>query len=218
MGWTLRLRSEKTPCVYFVRIYGSFMQTAKFLRESEPPEVKPTGSGSPYSGYKTVSITILSEERTWKEGTRESIRDTLKDPIISKLLHRSNLTTAQFETLLIDQLGNDIANKKLTRNEMAQLMRNQNGISRGALNRTLRQARQNVSEAIHTVLLLGYGGMIESPSLAPFVEASERLRSQISHLKELSPRNETVYRSAIEALLNSLEDAFHAIYARNRDV
>lgn len=194
------------------------MQKANFWRESTPPEVKLVRQRSPYSGYKTVSTTTLSEGRTWKEGTRESIRETLKDPIISKLLHRSNLTLAQFETLLIDQLGNDIANKKLTRTEMAQLMRNQDGISRGALNRTLRQARQNVSEAIHTVLLLGYGGMIESPSLAPLVEASERLRSQIAQLKELSAKDEPVYRSAIEALLNSLEDAFRAIYARNRDV
>lgn len=142
----------------------------------------------------------------------------VRDPIISKLLSRSNLTLAQFETLLIDQLGHDMANKKLTRDEMAQLMRNKNGISRGALNRTLRQARENTSEAIHTVLLLGYGGLIESPSLIPFVEASDQLRNQVAQLRNLGTGEAELYEANIEALLNRLEDAFQALYKRDRDV
>lgn len=124
---------------------------------------------------------------------------------------------AQFETLLIDQHGHDMANKRLTREEMAELVRNQKGISRGALNRTLRQARQNISEAVHTILLLGYGGMIESPSLAPFLEASEQLKSQTSQLRELAGKNDVLYVSTVERLLNSLEEAFEALYARTRD-
>ncbi|HEX4921754.1 MAG TPA: hypothetical protein VFV92_13575, partial [Candidatus Bathyarchaeia archaeon] len=96
----------------------------------------------------------MGQEATWREETRTSISDTLKDPVVSKLLPRSNLTLAQFETLLVDQHGHDMANKRLTREEMAELVRNQKGISRGALNRTLRQARQNISEAVHTILLL----------------------------------------------------------------
>jgi hypothetical protein len=143
--------------------------------------------------------------------------EILKDPIISKLLSRSNLTMAQFETLLVDQLGHDMANKKLTRAEMAQLMRNRKGISRGALNRTLKQARVNTSEAIHTVLLLGYGGLIESPSLMPFIEASEQLRGQVSQLKELTGGETVRYVAAVETILNRLEDAFNALYKRDRD-
>src|SRR3989449_3288808 len=122
----------------------------------------------------------------WHEGTRAVIVETLRDRILSALLERSNLTITQFETLLVDQLGHDMANKRLTRNEMAQLMRNAKGISRGALNRTLRQARENVSEAIHTILLLGYGGLIDTPALAPFVEASELLKSQMTQFAELA--------------------------------
>ena len=140
----------------------------------------------------------------------------MKDPIVSRLLTRSTLTRAQFETLLIDQLGHVLANKRLTRNEMARIMRNQRGISRGALNRTLRQARGNISEAIHTILLLGYGGLFESPSLAPFVEASEQLKSQTAQLRE-SVGQEGFYRASVEGLLSNLEEAFEALYGKTRD-
>lgn len=166
---------------------------------------------------KQYPLETLGQESTWREETRTSINDTLKDPVVSKLLSRSNLTVAQFETLLVDQHGHDMANKRLTREEMAELVRNQKGISRGALNRTLRQARQNISEAVHTVLLLGYGGMIESPSLAPFLEASEQLKSQTSQLRELAGKDNELYLSTLERLLDTLEEAFEALYARTRD-
>ncbi len=153
----------------------------------------------------------------WHEGTRRSVEQVLADPIVARLLTRSNLSKAQFETLLIDQLGHDMANKRLTRDEMARVMRKQGGISRGAMNRTLRQARKNISDSIHTVLLLGYGGLFESPSLAPFVEASEQLRSQTAQLRESSGENEKLYRTTLEPLLNNLEEAFNAIYGNHRD-
>src|SRR5207245_10373491 len=108
--------------------------------------------------------------------------ETLRDRILSALLQRSNLTKIQFETLLVDQLGHDIANKRLTRSDMAQLRRGQKGISRGSFNRTLRQARENVVEAIYTVLLLGYCRLTELPSIAPFLAASVRLNGQTAQI------------------------------------
>ncbi len=159
----------------------------------------------------------MTQTGTWREETRRSIREILEDPIIAKLLGRSNVTEVQFETLLIDQLGHDLANKRLTREEMAQITRKRKEISRGALNRTLRQARENISEAIHTILLLGYGGLFDSPSLAPFVEASERLRSQTAQLRESSEQNGKMYQATVENLLESLEEAFQALYGKSRD-
>ncbi len=100
---------------------------------------------------------------------------------------------------------------------MAQMMRDRKGISRGALNRTLKQARNNISEAIHTILLLGYGGLFESPSLAPFIEASERLKSQTVQMREQDLRDVAAYRASIELLLNNLEEAFNALYGKSRD-
>jgi hypothetical protein len=117
-------------------------------------------------------------------------------------------------------LGHDMANKQLTRSEMAELMRNEKGISRGALNRTLKQARENVSEAIHTVLLLGYGGLIDSPALAPFVEASELLKSQMAQFGELAESDPREYRVRVDTIIEDLEEAFQALYGKpvTRDV
>ena len=169
---------------------------------------------------KVYPLNKLSRSTSWQEGTRASVKGILKDPIVLKLLSRSNLTRAQFETILVDQLGHDMANKQLTRTEMARLMRNQKGISRGALNRTLRQARENVSEAIHTILLLGYGGLIDSPALAPFVEASELLKSQMAQFGELVEADPKLYRERVDTMIEDLEVAFQALYGRRvmRDV
>src|SRR5438445_13475934 len=104
----------------------------------------------------------LDTLKGWHEGTRSVIDETLRDRILSALLQRSNLTKIQFETLLVDQLGHDIANKRLTRSDMAQLRRGQKGISRGSFNRTLRQARENVREAIQPVPLLAYTALSAS--------------------------------------------------------
>jgi hypothetical protein len=159
----------------------------------------------------------LDALRGWHEGTRSVIEETLRDRILSALLQRSNLTRAQFETLLVDQLGHDMANKRLTRNDMAQLRRGQNGISRGSFNRTLKQARENVVEAIHTVLLLGYCGMTESPSIAPFLEASERLKGQTSQLRDAAQKDPEVYLRTVDSIIEDLEQAFRAMFGRNRD-
>jgi len=155
--------------------------------------------------------------KDWHEGTRAVIEETLRDRILSALLQRSNLTIAQFETLLVDQLGHDMANKRLTRSDMAQLRRDEKGISRGSFNRTLRQARENVVEAIHTVLLLGYCGLTESPSIAPFLEASERLKAQTSQLKDAAQHEPEVYQRTVDSIIDDLEHAFHAIFGKNRD-
>jgi hypothetical protein len=159
----------------------------------------------------------LDVPKGWHEGTRSAIDETLRDRILLALLKRSNLTKAQFETLFVDQLGHDMANKRLTRNDMAQLRRDRRGISRGSFNRTLRQARENVVEAIHTVLLLGYCGLTESPSIAPFLEASERLKGQTSQLKDAAQNEPDFYQRTVDSIIDDLENAFKAMFGRNRD-
>jgi PAS domain-containing protein len=153
----------------------------------------------------------------WHEGTRSLIDETFRDQILSALLRRSNLTKVQFETLLVDQLGHEMANKPLTRSDMLQLRRDQKGISRGSFNRTLRQARENVVEAIHTVLLLGYCGLTESPSIAPFLEASERLKGQTSQLRDAAQNEPGAYQRTVDSIIDDLEQAFRALFGRNRD-
>jgi len=159
----------------------------------------------------------MAQQHQWQSTTKSALRDTLDDSVVAKLLERSNLTRTQFETVLVDQLGNDLANKALTREEMTRLRRNRDKISRGAFNRTLRRARSNVTESVHTVLLLGYCGLLESPSLAPFVEASERLRSRTSQLREAAGNDQATYNRLVASLLEDLEDAYDALRGRKRD-
>ena len=100
---------------------------------------------------------------------------------------------------------------------MTRLRQTRAKISRGAFNRTLKQARTNVSGAVHTILLLGYGGLLESPSLAPLVEASERLRIQMSQLRTLAADDPPEYSKLVEQLLVDIERAFDALHGRERD-
>ena len=111
-----------------------------------------------------------------------------------------------------------MANKRLTREDMAQLRRKQKGISRGSFNRTLRQAKENVVGAIHTLLLIGYSGLTESPSIAPFLEASERLKGQTSHLQEAAQNDPVAYQKTVDSLIEELDQALSAMFARTRDV
>src|SRR2546425_13369847 len=143
--------------------------------------------------------------------------ETLRDRILSALLQRSNLTKIQFEAHLVDQRRHDMANKRLTMGDMAQLRRDQKRISRGSFNRTLRQARENVVEAIHPVLLLGYCGLTESPSIAPFLEASERLKTSTSQLRDAAQSDPSVYQRTVDSIIEDLENAFQALFGRNRD-
>jgi hypothetical protein len=141
----------------------------------------------------------------------------LADPVTRKLLGRSNLTQAQFEVLLLDQLGEEMAERRMKRQEMAEISRKETGISRGALNRTLAQAKRNVSQSIHTFLLLGYTGLIETPSLSPFLEASDRLKESASQLREISQTGTSNYGRLVENLMDDLEEAFSALTRKTRD-
>lgn len=160
----------------------------------------------------------MSESQSWREKARSLLNETLQDRILAALLTRSNLTMTQFETLLVDQLGHDMANKRLTRDDMTELRRKKEGISRGAFNRTLRQARENVVEAIHTILLLGYSGLTESPSIAPFLDASERLKGKTAQLLESAQKEPDTYQKTVDSLIEDLDEALAAMFERKRDV
>lgn len=160
----------------------------------------------------------MAPPQHWRDTVHSSVKETLQDRLTAKLLERSGLTAAQFETLLLDQLGSEMANKRLSREEMTQLRRSSGKISRGAFYRTLQQARSNISESIHTILLLGYSGLLESPSLAPYLEASERLRGFTRQLREGEHLGPEAQRRALDTLMDDLEDAYTALRGKQRDV
>ena len=144
-----------------------------------------------------------------KEKTQNWLNYSLNDPLVKILAKNSNLTKIQVETLLIDVLAENISDKGLKYDEKAKLRIL--AVSRGAFNRSLRQARHNVTQSIYTILLLGYLGILEEISLEPYLEAANKLKAYINIQRELTkkkPKEEHIRAVAQlhEELKNSLEE------------
>jgi hypothetical protein len=138
--------------------------------------------------YETVSPndTLEAERLKSKENSQKWLQRAFDDPITKILLKTSNLTKTQLETLLIDILAENYLDKPLNYDEKGQLRLTKIAVSRGSFNRTLRQAKNNVTESIYTILLLSYLGIIQSTSLTPYLEAANKLQTYASAYKELS--------------------------------
>lgn len=120
-----------------------------------------------------------------KEGVQPWLISSLNDPITKILSNNSHLTKIQLETLLIDILSENIAGKTLKYDEKARLRLTKAKISRGAFNRTLKQAKDNLIRSIYTILLLGYLGVFESTTLDPYLEIANRLQDYLEAYKNI---------------------------------
>jgi hypothetical protein len=104
----------------------------------------------------------------------------LQDPVTRTLLANSQLTTPQLETLLTDSISTGIGLGKSVR----PFYRPSRGrISRGAYNRTLIQAQNNIIRSIYTILLLGYLGLFDSAALQPFLELADTIDSYVREIR-----------------------------------
>ena len=101
------------------------------------------------------------------------LRWALNDPLVELLLARSFLTKTQFEVLLIDTYSKRMG-EILSEKHRRRILRK---TSKGAFFRSLKQAKNNVSRALFTVLLLGYVGVLDTPELLPYVELGSRLKA-----------------------------------------
>lgn len=108
---------------------------------------------------------------------------SINDPIAKIMAENSHLTKTQLETLLIDILSENISGKSLKYDEKARLRLTKAKISRGAFNRTLKQAKENVTKSIYTVILLGYLGLFETTTLDPFLEIANQLHAYLDAYK-----------------------------------
>jgi len=85
-------------------------------------------------------------------------------------------------------------------------------VTRGAFNRTLKQARRNVIEAIYTVMLLGYLGLFENTTLTPYLEIANKLQTyltsfrEMTEKRELSTQNVEIIRVLRQEIENSLKE------------
>lgn len=106
-------------------------------------------------------------------------KQVLKEPILKKLQEGSTLSPAQLETLLIDLVIEDNYGSHITYEDKASYRSRTGskfrGVSRGAFNRTLTQARTNVTRCLYTMLLLAYLGLFESTVFRPFEEVAARI-------------------------------------------
>ena len=120
-----------------------------------------------------------------KETVKEWLEKSLEDPIVKILSKNSHLTKVQLETLLIDILSENLAGKPIKYDEKAKLRLTKAKISRGAFNRTLKQARVNVIKSIYTILLLGYLGIFETTTLDAYIEVANKLQEYVEAHKSI---------------------------------
>ena len=158
------------------------------------------------SVYNSVSLgeAELEENLDVKEAVQKWLRDLLDDPIVRILTKNSHLTFTQLETLLIDLLADGAAGRTLRFDEKASLRVSREAVTRGAFNRTLRQARTNVIRTLYTILLLGYLGVLETPRLEPYLEVGGRLRSYVEAYREA--RDEEERRHLLNVLGREIEE------------
>lgn len=106
------------------------------------------------------------------------LKYALNDPIVEILVKNSNITQIQFQTFLID-LFHRQNNGEYPLNEPINNYRLDKKITRGAFNRIRSQAINNIIRSIYTIFLLGYFGILETPQLEPYIDASNRLKSYV---------------------------------------
>ncbi len=120
-----------------------------------------------------------------KHSVQNWIKSTFNDDLTIILLNNSHLTKIQAETLLIDSLAENMLDRKIGYEEKAKMRVSTKGVSRGAFNRTLHQANENIIASIYTIFFLGYLGILETPSLDEFIETSNKLAIYVKEHRTL---------------------------------
>lgn len=142
-----------------------------------------------------------------KESVQSWLTSSINDPVAKIIASNSHLTKTQLETLLIDILSEQMAGKSLKYDEKATFRLTKAQISRGSFNRTLKQAKENVTKSIYTVILLGYLGVFESTTLDPYLEIANKLKTYLEAYKDVpnAPADQTERMKVIELLREELE-------------
>jgi len=145
------------------------------------------------SVYKSVLLTKVAKtvSENGEETVQELLKTFFKDPFVKILLNNSHLTKTQLETVLINRITaiNQPSNK-LSKPDKGRLRLRHGGVSKGSFYRTLSQAKANIDKTLFTVLLLGYIGILDSPSLTPFLELSNKLKTYIAFITGNESGNE----------------------------
>jgi len=148
-----------------------------------------------------------------KEEIESWLARTLDEPLVKILAEGSHLTRVQLETLLIDVLAEEMLAQNIPYEYKSKLRLLEKGVSRGAFNRTLRQAQRNVVCSIYTVLLLGYLGLLETPRLNRYLEMSNQLESYARDYRKIwnELRNDATDKEKLKNLTAMQEELRSAL-------
>jgi len=148
-----------------------------------------------------------------KEEIESWLARTLDEPLVKILAEGSHLTRVQLETLLIDVLAEEMLAQNIPYEYKSKLRLLEKGVSRGAFNRTLRQAQRNVVCSIYTVLLLGYLGILETPRLNRYLEMSNQLESYARDYRKIwnELRNDATDKEKLKNLTAMQEELRSAL-------
>ena len=154
------------------------------------------------------------EIRELTSGTRR----VLKEPILQKLQEGSTLSSAQLETLLIDLVVEDNFGSHITYDDKASYRSRSGtksrGVTRGAFNRTLNQARRNVTRCLYTMLLLAYLGLFDSTVFRPFEVVAARI-GDYRRIRDILAGKAELAQEDLESMLPVIEilnDNFHLFH------
>ena len=152
-------------------------------------------------------------------------KQVLKEPILKKLQEGSTLSLAQLETLLIDLVVEDNYGSHITYEDKASYRSKSGsrsrGVSRGAFNRTLNQARRNVTRCLYTMLLLAYLGLFDSTVFRPFEVVAtrigdyRRIRDILAGKTELSKEDLETVTVTEKTIMSFLEELSSALVLKS---
>ena len=136
------------------------------------------------------------------------IKSFFNDPLTDILIKNSHLTKIQAETLLIDNLAENLLDQKIGYEAKSKMRGSLKGVSRGAFNRTLHQANKNIIASIYTIFLLGYLGILETPSLDGFIETSNKLATYVKEYRNIinDANSDLTDKNKETALINLKEE------------
>jgi predicted DNA-binding protein (UPF0251 family) len=129
-------------------------------------------------------------------------RQILREPILNILLQQSMITKAQLETLLIDIIIEDRYSDHIPYRDKAQIRSHKKGttkgVTRGAFNRTLKQARRNITKCMFTMLLLAYLDLFDYNIFRPFEEAASNL-AKYRRIREILAEKDELTQEELES-------------------
>jgi predicted DNA-binding protein (UPF0251 family) len=145
---------------------------------------------------------IQSNQKAMKKLT-SGARQVLQEPILKILQSESVLSQTQLETLLIDLVVEDNYGAHISYDDKASIRSRPGartkGVSRGAFNRTLKQARRNVIRCFYTMLLLAYLGLFEFTIFRPFEEVAARI-GDYRRIREILSGNSDLTQEDLESV------------------